>query len=643
MRALLPFLVVGITTGSLYGLTAVGLVLTYRTSGVFNFGHGAIAAAAAYLFYELHVTRGLAWPIAALVAVFGFGVVAGVLVNALTRQLAGAAEALVIVATVGLLLAIDGFLLLRYGSVSLPFPQFLPAGGVVVSGVRVSYPQMISVVIAAVGVAALSLFLKQTRLGVSMKAAVDNPTLLSLAAGRPARVQRVAWIIGCSFAALSGILIAPIQGLDALLLTLLVVQAFGAAALGAFKSLPLTYAGGVLVGVLASVSSKYLGQQAVFRGVPISVPFLVLIVVLLVVPAGRFPRSRARTRALSTSGAGPRLRVSSRWLAGPALVGLLLVPHLVGSKLPVWIAALVMLILFGSLSLLVGTSGQISLSHTAFAALGATTFGHLTTDAGVPWAVALVLAGASAVPLGALVSTPAIRVSGIYLALATFGCAILTQFVLYPTDLMFGTDPYVKATRPHLGFINGTEDRTFYYVVLAVAVLTCAVLAGVNRSRLGRLLRGLSESPTMLTTHGLRVNRTRVIVFCLSAFFAGVAGALASSQASAVGTETYQPIHSLLWLAVLAICGTQLILSSALAASLWVLVPGYLNGFGAEEQMFTFGALTIVAVLVMAKRAELRTLVTRASQASVWRRADSPVLHRRDQARPAADQVVMAP
>ena len=104
MSALLPFLIVGFVTGSLYGLAGVGLVLTYRTSGVFNFGHGALAAAAAYIFYTLHVTHGMAWPLAALVSVLGFGVLAGMAIEFMTRRLVGAPEALVTVATVGLLL-----------------------------------------------------------------------------------------------------------------------------------------------------------------------------------------------------------------------------------------------------------------------------------------------------------------------------------------------------------------------------------------------------------------------------------------------------------------------------------------------------------------------------------------------------------
>ena len=87
--------------------------------------------------------------------------------------------------------------------------------------------------------------------------------------------------------------------------------------------------------------------------------------------------------------------------------------------------ALIFVILFLSLALLLNTSGQISLCHAAFVAIGASTFSHLTTDQGLPWLLALLGAGLVVVPVGALLSLPAIRLSGLYLALATFGFGIL--------------------------------------------------------------------------------------------------------------------------------------------------------------------------------------------------------------------------
>ncbi len=108
-----------------------------------------------------------------------------------------------------------------------------------------------------------------------MRAVVDDPDLLAMRATSPTAVRRVSWIIGCTFAALSGVLVLPFIGLNAIGLTFLVVQAFGAAAVGAFASIPLTFLGGVAIGVVAAISKKYVldvdlavgpaGQPAVHR------------------------------------------------------------------------------------------------------------------------------------------------------------------------------------------------------------------------------------------------------------------------------------------------------------------------------------------------------------------------------------------
>jgi branched-subunit amino acid ABC-type transport system permease component len=626
MSSIMPFLIVGIVTGSLYGLAGVGLVLTYRTSGVFNFGHGAIAAGAAYIFYSLHVDHGLAWPLAAFISVILFGLLAGLVIEQVTRRLVDAPDAVVVVATVGLLLAINGFLRLVYGGQQRGFPQFLQTKSIEISGVHVTYAQIISVIVACVVVAALYFFLKVSRLGVAMRAVVDNPSLLSLAGTRTLRVRTASWVIGCAFASLSGILLAPTLGLDSFLLTLLVVQAFGACAIGAFKSLPLTYAGGLLVGVLASLATKVF-DKAPLSGVPASMPFLVLIAVLLIMPVRKLPTSRRAIRGVMAG----RSRTNPK-AAVPFLVALggvaLFLPNLVGAKLPVWTGAVIMIIMFASLGLLVWTSGQISLCHSAFAAVGATTLSHLTVGSHLPWGVALILAGLSAVPLGALVAIPAIRLSGVYLALVTFGFAILMQNVVYSSGFMFGTLPRRDAHRPVLGFINATSNKGLYYVVLAVAVATCVALVVLTRSRLGRLLRAMSETPTMLSTHGLSVNSTRLLVFCISAFFAGIAGALTVTQASSVSPATFIPLQSLLWLAALAACGTRVLASPVVAAVLFAVAPAYVEGFNADQQTFAFGVLAVLAAVLVANWRRMMVSAQTYASRSQARRQVSPVRDR---------------
>ena len=251
MTDLLPFVVSGIAVGAVYGLAATGLVLTYKTSGIFNFGHGAVATAAAYVFYWLHVDKGLDWKLALAISVFGLGPLLGLAMERFAAKLAPQRAALKIVGTVGLILLVQGLATIKYGTTSIPVPQFLPAGrdSFEAFDVVITYDKVIMTAVAVVAVALLYALFRWTRLGLAMRAVVDDPDLLEAHGTDPRRVRRIAWIIGCTFAALSGVLVVPLIGLDAILLTFLVVQAFGAAAIGGFASIPLTLAGGVAVGI----------------------------------------------------------------------------------------------------------------------------------------------------------------------------------------------------------------------------------------------------------------------------------------------------------------------------------------------------------------------------------------------------------
>src|SRR5689334_16126350 len=120
MNELLPFVISGIAVGAVYGLAATGLVLTYKTSGIFNFGYGALATAAAYLFYALTVQHGMDWKPALLISVFVLGPLLGLLMEQFARRLAPQPTALKIVGTVGLVLFVQGLASIKYGTTTIP-------------------------------------------------------------------------------------------------------------------------------------------------------------------------------------------------------------------------------------------------------------------------------------------------------------------------------------------------------------------------------------------------------------------------------------------------------------------------------------------------------------------------------------------
>ena len=600
-----PYVVTGIADGSIYALAALGLVLTYKTSGIFNFAIGAQAAASAFVFYSFRVSMGLPWPVAALCAVLLVGLGGSLLLERMAFWLTGAPAAMKVVATIGLIVLLESVLTGAYGQATIEFSAFLPAKGIHLLGVNILGSQLIAVAIAVLATIGLYLFFGRTRLGVSMQAVVDSPTLLALEATNPVVVRRYAWAIGSCFISISGIMLAPTLGIDFDIFLLVFIAAFGAAAVGAFSSLPLTFAGAIGIGITMNVlSDKMAGQtNLVLAGLYTQIPFLVLVAALLIVPR----------RKLITRGVGavrklrPAVTFSTPVVAAGAVGGVgvaIAIPFVVGAAyVNQWTTGVGFAVVFASLGLLLWTSGQISLCQMAFAAIGATTFGHAQA-AGLPWLAALAVSVLVAVVAGGLAAIPSFRLSGVYLAVATFGFGLLLQNLIYPTFLMFGQTDSVTVARPQFLGINATSDRGYYFLALVIAGLCAVLIVGIRRSRLGRLLRGLSDSPTALEAHGTNTRLTRLYVFCAAAGIAAVGGVLiAGVTQSAGGTPTgpFGYFNSVVLLAVLAFCGSQPLLSPAIAAFVFEVVKVYLptgNTWLTNYEGAFFGLAAIAVAVV---------------------------------------------
>jgi ABC-type branched-subunit amino acid transport system permease subunit len=596
IQDLLPFVVTGLSTGSVFALAAMGLVLTYKTSGVFSFAHGAQAALGAYIMWDLWEREGWPWPIAAAAAIVLAGIGGGLLLERAAFLLADKPVATKIAASVGMLVALQALIVLRYDAATIPMRYFLPIRTVRLLGVNIRYEQFIVFGLALGAAVGLSWFFRRSRVGIAMQGVVDDPTLLALQGVSPIEVRRQSWMIGACFAAASGALLAPSLGLDATLLTLLVVQAFGAAAIGRFSSLWLTYVGGLAVGVGQEVLKYAIGQDwvtervsgTILQPLPNNLPFVILFVALLVTKREKLiergSRVVRRDRPLLPM---PR-PVTIALVVGGTVLGLFL-PALVDTRLPAYTTAVAFAILFVSLHLLVRVSGQVSLCHMSFAAIGAAAYAH-AMQGGVPFAASLLFAGLVAVPVGAFVAIPAIRLPGVYLAIATFGFGILVERVVLPIWLLFGARQTVSAARP--SFAEG--DRAYYYLVLAVAVACCGLAELVRRGRLGRLLQGTGDAPDAVAAHGASIPLIRAFAFCVSAFLAGIAGALIGPITGSATAGTFGFGISLTLLAVLFVAGRRPIVSAFIAAGAYIVGPTYISGDKASVWVqVVFGAAAV--------------------------------------------------
>ncbi len=604
-----PFVINGISDGSIYALAALGLVLTFKTSGIFNLAIGGQAAASAYVFYSFRIDAGMPWPVAALLALLIVGIGGSLILERMAFLLAEAPPVMKIVATIGLLVFLQSVLTGAYGPATLQFSQYLPTDSFAIGEVRVQASQVIVTVFALVSTAGLYLYFKRARLGVAMQAVVEDPNLLALEATSPVVVRRYAWAIGSSFVSISGMLIAPGLGIQVNQMLLLYVTAFGAAALGGFSSLPATFASAIGIGITMNIlSDKLAGQtDVVLSQLYTQVPFLVLVAALLFVPRRKLIERGAKRarRATPIRAFGPQVMLPAGALG---LLAAVLVPFVVDTAdINQYTTAIGFAIVLASLGLLIWTSGQLSLCHMAFAAVGATTFYH-AQNAGWPWLLALLAGGLVAIPVGALVSIPSFRLSGTYLAVATFGFGLLFQNLIYATDFMFGAADIRSVSRPELFGMDTASDRGYYYTALVIALGCVAMILTVRRSRLGRLLRGLGDSPAALAAHATNTRLTCLMVFSLSAFLAAVGGVLIagvpqSASGNAGGSFGY--FNSLVLVAVLTFCGRRPILSPVIAAVLFVVIRIY-EPFNSETfvdyQGAIFGALALGVAIAPALR-----------------------------------------
>ena len=589
MHAFLPFLIIGIATGAVYALAAMGLVVTYTTSGIFNFAHGAVGMFAAYIFYSLRVDAGVPTWLAAALAILVVAPVMGVVIDrVLLQRFVGGSASSSIVVSLGLLVALQGTAVALYGGETRSVAPLFPTRTFEISGVRVGDDQLIVVLIALAAALGLTLFFRCTTLGLQTQAVVGDRNLTGLVGVDAKRVTTVSWILGSAFAALSGVLFAPFVGLDSILLTLLVVQAFGAAVIGGLRNLTLANAGAYGVGIAAALSTKYVATIPSLRGLPSSIPFLVLFLVLVASPRGRFAE-------VADTNAGGRRAIGTHPFPWKVLLGLtalaLALPAVLSpAKLLTASATVVFVLMFASLGLLVGLSRQVSLCHAVFAVFGATTLAHLQ-HAGVPYLVALLLAGLAVVPIGALIAIPAIRLSGLFLALATFGFGVLAESLLYTTAAVFGSHGAASVARPSLF----ATDKAFYYFAVAVVVAGLVLIEVVRATRLGRVLRAMADSPVALQSIRINPTASRVMVFCLSAFLAAISGGLLGSLIRSINLASFGFFQSLIWLTVLVMAGASSLGGAVLAAVLLVAAPAvFTSSTVTEWQPVAFGLGAVV-------------------------------------------------
>lgn len=553
MTEFFKFALLGLGLGAIYALAALGIVLIYRGSGVLNFAHGAMAAVGAFVYFEA-LNGG--WPTELAVVV---GVAVSALLGALTqvlvmRPLRNASPLTRLVATLGILTAIQAALLIEYGDAQKFVKSFLPTDlWEPASDISVSIDRIWLLGIAAALSLALWAIYKFTRFGLTTRAVAENEEVAAGLGRSPQLIATVNWAAGGGLAGLAGILVIPIIGLSVNQVGLLLVPALAAALVGGFSSFPLTFVGGVLIGVIESEltsGADWIPEFLKAPGWSKSVPFIVIIAVLVLRGRALPLRSHVLDR-MPAVGTGrlraiPLVVVLAVMFVALNGIGFLgyggVHVNWVNSVTTTAIAATVCL----SLVVVTGYTGQLSLAQYALAGIGAYVASRaasggelieLFSFGKVDFEIALVLGVLCAIPVGLLVGLPALRTRGVNLAIATLGLAlIIERVVLGNPDYTGGYEGTVVKPPDFFGIDLDPVTHPDRYATFCVAMFTIAALAVANlrRGRAGRRLIAVRTNERAAASLGISVVGAKLYAFGLAAAIAGLGGILLAFRSRTV-------------------------------------------------------------------------------------------------------------
>lgn len=559
MQDLLTFTIIGLSTGAIYAVVASGLVVTYTVSGIFNLAHGATGMLAAFTYWQLRFDWDLPAPVALFITLFVLCPLFGMLTERIVmRGLQGTTEVVRLSVTVAVFAFVVGLANWIWPSDASreAFLRFFEGDVVAIGGINISWHKIITFVFA-IGVAVvLRLLLFKTRMGIAMRAVVDDDSLAELNGARPDRVAMFAWALSASLAGLAGILLAGEQQLNIEPLVLLVVNAYAAAIIGRLGSLPLTFVGAAILGLLDAyylmLSDESWFPESVFglslTGLRASIPTLVLFIALIRRPLTRLRSGSIRVRETNRE---PQWRTSVLGALALVVITIGISGMLTRSNTLLLFNAFTLAIAALSLVPLTGYAGQMSLAPLTFAGLGAIAMAKLPGDGNLI-TLAMTIAVVSAI--GALVALPALRLSGIYLALATAAFAVLVSKLVFNQRQTFqGGNITVPVLDLPLVEIETPRGRLIL-ISFAFALLGLAVVS-LRRSRLGRRLIALKDSPVAAATLGMNLTGSKLSAFAISAGIASCAGALAGDKVSPQQFDFMQSLPVVL-LAVVGGVGT---------------------------------------------------------------------------------------
>lgn len=555
MADYLHLLLLGLGAGSMYALSALGLVLVYRSSGIVNFAHGAAGLVGAYALSALTAEAG--WPvvpaaIAAVLLAAGLGVVTYIVTMVMPRTPSTLTR---VVATLAVLIIVQALAFLRYGSSPRQVAGFLPDGSVNFGGgVTVSADRLILLGISVTLAITLGLFYQRTRFGVATSAVAERPLHLAALGWRVERLRAFNWALGGALGGLAGVLLVPIAGAFPSNGLTLIVPVLAAALLGSLSSFPLTLVGGLLIGVMQAETSQH---NFGIDGLPDAIPLLAIVAVLAV--RGRvLPLRNFVGERLPRVGSG-RVHPFRLLIATLVLVAVIMVSS--DDAATALTSSLLAAIVVLSLTVVLGYAGQLSLAQVTLTGVGALVAAHLGGGLGLPFMLTVPLAALATVPAGLVVGLPSLRARGVSLAIATLGLAIAVQALIFRSDSIAGGLTGVTISPDGSFMVLGVDFDSFLHphrfalLVLGVLIVLGVMVANLRRGRAGRRLVAMRGNERAAAALGVNVVGAKMWAFAISSVVAGFAGALTAYRNPSVTFEQFSILGNILAVAFAVVGG----------------------------------------------------------------------------------------
>ena len=617
-------LVLGLLNGLTIGLLAVGLVLVYKSNRFLNLAHAQLGTLSALLLAKWVLDWGMNWWLALALAV-AVGVVTGLLVDRylispLKRRGGSPIRLLLLsLAASQLLLGLTFIPALgpntdKIRAYPQPFGSTVQIGNVVLTGMWLLTAALVPLLVIG-----LALFMRYSLLGRQIRAAANNPEAARSCGISVGKVSAITWGVAGGLSAISAILQAPTQPSFnvAALGPYLLMLTLGAAAFGAFVSLPGALGGGLLLAfmsqiVTAETSNGSDGELAVFG--------LILLVVLV--------RGRAISKVFSMSGgnvdtlpvtrvpealrASGLVRYKGLWLAATGAAIAVVFPHLpwFDTEGHRFLLALILIyaLLGVGLTMLVGWGGQVSLGHFALIGLGSYLAARWSAH-GWNLTAMMILAGLIGGVVMVVIGLPALRVGGLTLTVTTLGFAVIATDWLYHQSwagsTQFSANIVPTALGPHLG--TPSSELSIYYLALVVLLLGVAAAGAVRRFGPGRLMIAVRDNDRAAAAFGLFPPSIKLAILGLSGLFAGVAGVLWGEAWRVASPGQFTPDLSVALIAIpviggLGSVGGAVVAAVALYASTFFLGPEVtplFGSFGHNQgfQLFLAGAGQVAVLL----------------------------------------------